>query len=482
MSIAKHKFDLGTKTHPTHTNIYFGRFLVHNNEDTDHQKNDSFKSMSVIMKQNIPDNSVVQQEQITTNDIEQYTELNARLGSGSFGTAFLAQYSKPNTNSSQNSPIERKIVLKFSNVLIRSKIVVFLNNKFPTGIRMDWNAKHRSLSDWKEGIRDMEIEYNNAVRILAPYYFNHVANTKHDRDFRLLEVRSEDFQAIQEEAKKLRSHRGYQHLHKILHFNYDLGCLFSEFCDGSLRNNIKKIQDYYYHMDSSSNASMSYTNSDMNNRVFSSPWLWGLNMQIGQAVHYLSEVAHIAHIDIKPDNILFQWHKSQYDRKHFIIWKLSDFGVCRFVDEKAQSKPQNIGGTPIYMPKQLIDSIGKSIVFDSRKNMFLQYAVTMFEAASAFYPNQLFPFKHHSMQHFYIHTTTPTNTNTTISSFIFQLKSKYPYLKYMLDVGTQYTNYFDINYTKLNEGFFQHVRFLEWIQHGPSEFSNDMNSPLMQQL
>ena len=326
------------------TAIHLGNFHFMTNSGEDRELDGS---MSMVMRRELdPDVKMVYQKEVTVDVVEQNLTINKKLGNGSFGTAYLAHWKSDN----------RKLVAKFSNRLLDAKVIAIDKQGHITYQRKSWS---RSIS---EGINDMKQEYQNAVRILAPYYYNELAEGNHDSNFKLSEVSREHFSAIQEEARRLRVHPGYAHLHKIVHFISELACIFSEFCDGSLHD---LIQD----------------------RKLQIRDLASLQSDVTNAVDYLLNIAKVAHMDIKPENVLYQMNDRSPSPSSRIVWKLADFGLCQSLQPSAQNKPRYTMGSPLFMPRQ-ITSLTRAGIFASDLCMIYAYAVTLLVAISSLWPQE----------------------------------------------------------------------------------------------
>lgn len=413
------------------------------------QKTRSYSSMSGVIQQTIGPNDDVEQDDLTTEYIVSNLVLSKYLGKGSFGTAYLASLSV-------NGSDKRDVVVKFSNELLKSNILTIENNS----IKMNYELSGRDKDSWNKGKRDIQIEYENAVSILAPYYFNNpVGRLKHDNDkFRLERIKGNDFIAIQKEALRLRHYPGYHHIHKILHYDENLLCIFSEYCHGSLQEQIAKNMKYF-------SSGLEEDDERMHLEIPTSRAFLLLSTQMAQAVHYLLYVVQIAHLDIKPDNILYQVQAGQD-----ITWKLSDFGLCEKIDRETQFKTRNIKGTRVFTPPSLWikKSNSESRPFNGAKDMIFQYAVTMLEAAvcSSSPQTKFDPTPYENDQYFYDAIRPKINQYSSMSQSehpVTQLEKYYPFLKQTLDIATNPPipdYYYDFTDYSLLQSFVQH------LQHG----------------
>lgn len=388
--------------------------------------------MSMVMNHPLSnDVSEVYQDDVNAADIQHNVTLNKVLGKGTYGTAYLAHWAENN----------KRVVAKFSNYFLRNNIIlVTADGK----IHYNKSLRHIAL----QGVQDMTVEYRNAVRILAPYYYNSIAKDYHDDNFKLNHISTAHFEAIQQEARKLRIHPGYIHLHKIVHFSQELACIFSEYCKGSLWDMITDEKQ----LSQSTLRSVS--------------GIQKLNRDIGFAVDYLLNVASVAHLDIKPENILYQVNEGN----GALEWKLSDFGLCQSLDHETQAKPRDIMGTALYLPEQLlaVPTQQRPIIFAADLTMMYSYALTIFEAMSSFWHNE---FRYLSQivgrPHTGLHwkqDTRPSMPNSFHHGLLYL-----PDIIHMLDVLMNETNYLNPDPVTRNQTFIHFRNNLTFI-------SNDTHS------
>jgi hypothetical protein len=178
---------------------------------------------------------------------------------------------------------------------------------------------------------------------------------------------------LKNELNLIKSHEGYDHIHKIVGFVPGLPIIFSEPCTGSLNSIIK------------SGSNKNIFNIDTITKKLSSEWL-ELAKQIGSAVQYLKEVANLVHMDIKPDNILFVEQVNESMQSIF-NWKLSDFGICKAMNDDNTYTTKFIGGSPKYLPKFAKQTEINGGLFDAYECSLYSYMLTMLVSIKFDLPN-----------------------------------------------------------------------------------------------
>ena len=115
---------------------------------------------------------------------------------------------------------------------------------------------------------------------------------------------------------------GYEHLHRLLHYDHSIPMLISRRCDGTLAQ-----LRYQWHTAFGPISAGAHTDD-------ADPALWRdlLGRQLGAAVGFILRHTPIAHVDIKPDNLLYTQLAAGVYRL-----QLSDYGVCYPKDDPAES-------------------------------------------------------------------------------------------------------------------------------------------------
>jgi serine/threonine protein kinase len=267
-----------------------------------------------------------------------------RLGKGAFGTAFRCQF----------RGIE--YVIKLPNQMLENGFL-FIDDD---GFLVRSFKKYDDYSVLHSFYRGFFVECRfNGMALESP---THRRLRQNDPGDPLNRADHGEYMRIKNELDIMKSHEGYKHIHKILGFVQGFPAIFSEQCSGSLQGLI----------DADSNIFLGgYANR------LSYQWL-ELAKQIGNAIEYLKDIARIVHLDIKPDNILYNESKDENGKSVF-IWKLSDFGKCKVWKDDGGYTTSLLDGTDLYLPKVLKDihKEKRRLSFDAYECSLHSYMVTL---------------------------------------------------------------------------------------------------------
>lgn len=244
-----------------------------------------------------------------------------RLGKGAFGTAFRCQF----------RGIE--YVIKLPNQMLENGFLFIDDDGFLVRSFKkydDYSVLNRFKSDFFVECRfnGMALESPTHIRLRQSYPGDPLNRADHG-----------EYMRIKNELDIMKSHEGYEHIHKILGFVQGFPAIFSEPCSGSLQGLI----------DADSNIFLGGYATRL-----SYQWL-ELAKQIGNAVQYLEYMIEIAHLDIKPGNILYNESLDENGKSVF-SWKLSDFGLCKEWDRDTDYMTRRLAGTLFYLPRILKDT------------------------------------------------------------------------------------------------------------------------------
>ena len=269
-----------------------------------------------------------------------------RIGAGSFGVAY--------TVFDAYDPKGRRWVVKLPRQLVDRE-----HESNALTVHQMVRSKREGLSeDALAAIREaFTQECDNAERILDPPYLRTLFPERKPGDG--YQSLTPNQQSLLEEA----THRwcmqpGYDHLHAILHFDPRVPMLLSERADGSLT----ALREQWP------------TAFDLIGRRDPPLWRDLIGRQLGAAVGFILSNTPLAHLDIKPGNILY----TRYAPGVFRI-QLSDFGMCSPKDEEtsviAPYAPFAFKGTEKYIPK--VNSAGWAAPYPSNQTLSLfQYFAT----------------------------------------------------------------------------------------------------------
>jgi hypothetical protein len=141
---------------------------------------------------------------------------------------------------------------------------------------------------------------------------------------------------ISADQHRMRAHPGFHHMHRVQHLDRALPAIISEKADGdlfSLRGLALRTECQW----------LSYSNSSIDQGK--PPALWvRICAQLASAFAYIQTHTTMAHVDLKPENVLYQWASSSRaptrEEPVELRCMLSDYGICH-----GQNKPACSGRT-----------------------------------------------------------------------------------------------------------------------------------------
>jgi serine/threonine protein kinase len=342
--------------HTTKTGVHLGNFKL---AKADGELIREFDRMDVngLEQAFIDDGFTLEQRDFTVNDYLNNDGSNEnavkiignKLGNGSFGTAFRCTF------------WGSEYVIKIPNSLWRGNILTSDDE----GFLMRDIAVQRTYDILKLGAtRSFRLECRFNEKAVDP--FTHRRLRGHQAGRSLPKLSKQQYLEIIQELNTMKSHEGYEHIHKIVGFVPELPVLFSEPCVGSLGSLIERAD---------------ITNIfAVEGDKLSSAWL-ELAKQMGDAIDYLDVHGSIVHMDIKPDNILYNVTANQYGLPAY-HWKLSDFGIC--VDKKNDRDRYTTsyaGGTGLYLPRAVMErKTDAKWVFDAYECSLYSYMLTILQS------------------------------------------------------------------------------------------------------
>jgi hypothetical protein len=139
----------------------------------------------------------------------------------------------------------------------------------------------------------------------------------------------------------MRAHPGFHHMHRVLHLDRSLPAIISEKADGDLLSLSKREAKW---------LTLAHGKP--------LPALWvRICAQLATAFEYMGAHSVLSHVDLKPENVLYQWghhhhHHGPANKPPTIELRcmLSDYGICATHDDTLDSR-QYFPGTPLYNPR-----------------------------------------------------------------------------------------------------------------------------------
>jgi len=156
------------------------------------------------------------------------------------------------------------------------------------------------------------------------------------------------FDMLKTSFSQIKAHRGYRNMLEYYHFIPEIPCIITELCQGS--------SDDLYKRGILSNS------PDM---------IYYFLKQVISTIHYLSDVAGLAHIDLKFSNIFYK-HEGRS-----MIFKLADYGGCAPLDKLWR---EDFKGSPGFMPPGSIQYTHGFPLWDS--NAVDTYKVSLYELSA----------------------------------------------------------------------------------------------------
>ena len=433
------------------TATHVGTFEVgKRGEAGEEEVTDRLRSMSMVLNKDVPEDGYIEQKEVLSEDLRERLFFKQQLGHGSFGTAYRAHL------KDEIGHFGRDLVVKIPNIYFQTRMVSFVYPDFSLPSLMEWNYVPRlHYGALKEGRGNLKEEYENALLILAPYYHtNDPVRNKLDRHYNLKRMSGSEFNELKREALAIRSHPGYVHIHKIIHFDSEIGFIFSEQCDGDLHSINWAV---------ASKGSHELIFPGMNTEQFNDKVL----MDMTNAVDYLLNVVHVAQLDFKPGNILYKVTKS-FNSAHVIKidFVVSDFGICvPFGVNGRTLKSEQPGGTYRYLPHDFYEGVMRTgrrdMYYQADKLMLWAFGASMLEtfispSRKLFGAERLCETIDDFFKKIFLSRPTLSVEDSNLCSYI---KHRYEILYDMIYIGVTDTDYVNEGNTCIND------RFLDLVDH-----------------
>lgn len=355
------------------TGLNYANFHLYSKKPSDHKANQSSRLSEVVRN---PDFRLQTDEYIEENpwDVSYFLENlfldSSVLGSGGFGVVYKATLHLPDGAHVQ-------CVAKFNKTLLEEKFITMQAREEGSLYKCVLNDKlYQEHSDtFRQSLQSTVQEYENAVSVLNPYRNDSSLfdNSQTPKTYALKKISHVAFGKLARKIQLNETHPGFIHMHKILHFEPTVACLLSEFCDGTLLDQIFMNVNTFRgpnHQVRMEHVPPSMISFRLDHPAFMRNFL-ELSTQMASAIAYLRDVVHISHIDIKPENIMYISSAST-------LWKLSDFGLMK--PFSSDTSPGLFHGTTMYMPPNLRTQFPK---FSGMNVMVYQYACVLLETLTS---------------------------------------------------------------------------------------------------
>ena len=292
-------------------------------------------------------------------------KIGTELGRGGYGIAYTL------IDTSNRWRTLPKMVVKLPRLLVDEEAAA---RHCTLDEAVSWETEDYALADTMQA--DFTAECRNAEAILDPPYLRQL-NPSRSPGQGYSDLTLAQRQRLEEATRTWRSTPGCDHVHTVLHFDPDVPLLLSERAEGSLIDLRERWQSAFA----------------VTRRTTRDPPLWRdlLGRQLGAAVGFILTHAPIAHLDIKPGNLLYTMRSPGV-----FHLQLSDFGLCAPKSERATLVTDEVRphfcGTPPYIPE--IQHRGWTRLFPTNQTLSLfQYFATALGCLSVpvseFDPNEL---------------------------------------------------------------------------------------------
>ena len=238
------------------------------------------------------------------------------LGKGSTGTVYHATFAL------SHHTID--CVVKFPNTLLRDECIVI--SKDDGAVTLNPQKKDEHKEDRRQALEELEIEWHNAFVLR---YGKAMAETRIAEPYHA-SVSVESLRKAAHAVSRLEHEWGYGNIHQLLAMDASVPCLLSEHLDMTVLEWARKTRPTQAQVARQAGSAML------------------------AALHYMHTCALMAHMDVKPNNMLYsQQHRG---RGHAMV--LSDFGASMPSDTLSHEPagtvgyiaPEVVAGAQ-YMPK-----------------------------------------------------------------------------------------------------------------------------------
>jgi serine/threonine protein kinase len=323
----------------------------------------------IITDTSLDDKTIVQslnnlkETPVSWRFLQEHIKIKLFLGSGSFGSAFSCDLDFNDQTGVLFGREDPKLecTVKIANDLLHKFIILKHSETYGTRTMecsLGWLDNPINKRIYDKSKKDINDEYKNAERVVNPWRRNsNFFNS--DKTLNLKDFDETKLHELRVEMNRYIHHRGYENMHKIIHFDDVLCLLISEPCVETM---FKVIESQCY-------DKTPILNFDIKTDL-GRDFVKFTSSQLGWGMKYLIEEVGMCHSDLKPDNVFFCVDMSKtpnplfpnLDQKHYcVVWKYADFGAM------LPSKP---GLMPIeccteyYTPRELLNDMGKTLPVD----------------------------------------------------------------------------------------------------------------------
>lgn len=247
------------------------------------------------------------QREVSSEDLRRELRLLRRMGSGSFGVAFLARFRgrewvvklpRAQTDASQLGEEEACTLDQVLSVVV-------------------------TPGERERIERDFAKECRNAERVLDAPRARAIRDERAGVGQRLMHLTEDEYDAVCAARLAWQSLRGYEHMHPVIHYDAELPLLMSLPAEDTI-------------------AALRVT-VDATTMVEPPPVWFDVAWQLSEAIAFLQAHPRLAHIDLKPANVLF------VRRGGGVHCWLSDYGDLFPLDDRTRFE----GGTALFGPHAL---------------------------------------------------------------------------------------------------------------------------------
>ena len=222
---------------------------------------------------------------------------NQWLGKGSTGTVYHASFVLPKHSID--------CVVKFPNTLLRDECILI--SEQDGSVTLNPKKRDEAKEDRRQGLEDLETEWHNAFLL---HFGKAMIDTRIAEPYHVT-VSGENVVKASEAMALLRDKWGYHNIHQLLAMDASVPCLISEHFDMDLIDWARQTQ-----------PSRAIVNGQVARQMLA-------------GLHYMHHHALLAHMDIKPQNMLYS------QRRQNMV--LSDFGASRAIDAPCHDPAGTIG-------------------------------------------------------------------------------------------------------------------------------------------